>query len=147
MKKLLIVISVCMFVLLAGCSAPTTSGSQTSSPSTSSSKPLDLTGEWKQTNSDSSTSYQSATISGDTIEVYWVSDGGNTKSLYWAGTYSAPKDAAKDYSWDSTNDKSKTESALLASPDDTKKFTYSDGVLSYSASAMGTTTTIKLSRQ
>jgi len=45
------------------------------------------------------------------------------------------------------NDHSKTEGALLASSDDTKTITYQNGVLSYEASAMGTTTTIKLKKQ
>lgn len=37
--------------------------------------------------------------------------------------------------------------ALLASGDDTKDFTFKDGVISYEASAMGTTTTVKLEKQ
>lgn len=110
-------------------------------------KTADLTGTWKQTNSGSEGSYQEATISGDTIEIYWVSDGGDTKSLYWAGTYEAPSEPVDSYSWDSVNDKSKTDGALLASGDDTKTITFEDGVLSYSASALGTTTTVKLEKQ
>lgn len=106
--------------------------------------PPDLTGEWKQTNSGSDDSWQAATITGDTIEVYWVSDGGDTKSLYWAGTYIAPETADEPYTWASENDKSKTSNALLASGDDTKEFAYQDGVLSYDVSALGTTTTVKL---
>lgn len=107
----------------------------------------DLTGEWKQENSNSEDTYQAATISGDTIEIYWVSDNGDTKSLYWAGSFDAPTTADEPYSWDSENDHSKTESALLASGDDTKTMTYENGVLSYEASAMGTTTTVKLKKQ
>lgn len=107
----------------------------------------DLTGEWKQENSNSEDSYQSATISGDTIEIYWVTDNGDTKSLYWAGTFEAPTTADEPYSWDSKNDHSKTESAMLASSDDTKTMTYEKGELSYEASAMGTTTTVRLKKQ
>lgn len=107
----------------------------------------DLMGNWKQTNSKSDSSYQVATISGDTIEIYWVSDNGDTKSLYWAGTFVAPAVADEPYKWDSKNDHSKTENAMLASSDDTKTVTYQNGVLSYEASAMGTTTTVKLEKQ
>lgn len=107
----------------------------------------DLTGEWKQENSNSEDSYQVATISGDTIEINWVSDNGDTKSLYWAGSFEAPTTADEPYSWDSENDHSKTESALLASGDDTKTMTYEKGVLSYEVSAMGTTTKVKLKKQ
>ena len=51
-------------------------------------QPADLTGTWKQTNSNDPSSYMEATISGDTIEVNWI--GTDTKSLYWKGTYQAP---------------------------------------------------------
>ena len=106
----------------------------------------DLMGEWKQSNSKSEDSYQAATISGDTIEIYWVSDNGDTKSLYWAGSFVAPTTVDEPYVWDSKNDHSKTKGALLASRDETKTITYQNGVLSYEASAMGTTTTVKLEK-
>ena len=73
------------------------------------------------------------------IVIYWVSDGGDTKSLYWAGSYIAPTDNAEPYTWNSENDKEKTGSALLASGDDTKVFTYEKGEITYKASALGTT--------
>ena len=76
-----------------------------------------------------------------------MSDGGDTKSLYWSGTYEAPTEATENYTWDSVNDTSKTANALLASGDETKTFTYENGVLSYEASALGTTTTVKMERQ
>lgn len=106
---------------------------------------LDLTGGWEQTNSNSDTSYQIAMIAEGTIEVYWKSDD-DTTSLYWAGTYIAPTSETNEYSWDSVNDKSRTDTALLASGDDTKTFTYKDGIISYSVSAMGVTTTVELKR-
>jgi len=37
--------------------------------------------------------------------------------------------------------------ALLASSDDTKEFTYKDGVISYEASAMGTTKKVELTKK
>ena len=40
-----------------------------------------------------------------------------------------------------------TDSAMLTSTNDTKTMTYQNGVLSYEASAMGTTTTVKLEKQ
>ncbi len=129
-------------VLFAGCSS-TNSGN---SEKTSKQIP-ELTGEWKQTNSKSSDTYQAATISNDTIEIYWISDNGDTKSLYWAGSFTAPTSADEPYTWDSENDHSKTENAMLASSDDTKTMTYQDGVLSYEVSALGTTTKVKLEKQ
>lgn len=110
-------------------------------------QPLDLTGEWTQSNKNSEDSYQVATISGDTITINWVSNGGDTKSLYWAGSYVAPTEETDSYSWESANDTEQTDKAMLASSDATKAFKYENGVLSYEASAMGTTTTVKMERE
>jgi hypothetical protein len=138
---------------LTGCSAATSNDASPSDRGTASApaspkaeKPADLAGNWKQSNSASPDAYQEATISGTTIEINWVSDGGDTKSLYWAGTYTAPTKAG-DFTWTSTNDTAKTEPAMLASSDPTKEFTFSGDELSYSASALGTTTTIRMSRE
>lgn len=109
-------------------------------------EPTDLTGEWKQTNGDE-TSYQAGTIADGVIEIYWVNEEDDSKALYWAGTYVAPTDVAEPYTWDSENDTEKTGSSIMASPDDTKTFTYEDGVLSYEASALGVTQTVKMEKQ
>ncbi|MBU3201742.1 hypothetical protein LL037_08370 [Clostridium estertheticum] len=156
MKKLAI-IPLCVTLLITlftGCSStPTSSGNgdNATASSTESKTPkkqiTDLTGEWKQSNSKTDDAYQAATISGDTIVIYWVSDNGDTKSVYWAGSFVEPTTANEPYIWASKNDHSKTESAMLASTDDSKTITYQNGVLSYTASAMGTTTTVKLQKQ
>ena len=86
----------------------------------------DLIGEWEQSNSNSDDSYQVATISDGVIEVFWYTKSTETKSLYWSGSFVAPT-AAGEYTWDSANNKDKTSAALLASGDDTKTFTYSNG--------------------
>ena len=140
---------------ITGCasSAPEPAGTE-ARPSTEASTPApeptsepepapDLEGEWKQTNSNSDDSYQSATIAAGTIEVHWVSS--DTKSLYWAGTFQAPTEAGA-FSWESANDTAKTEGAMLASGDSTKIFTYDNGEISYEVSAMGTTMTVRLER-
>ncbi|BDR54403.1 hypothetical protein KIMH_05140 [Bombiscardovia apis] len=106
-------------------------------------KPADLSGTWKQTNGEKD-HYQEATITGNTIEINWISPG--TKSLYWTGSYTAPTKSG-DFSWTSQGDKDKMRESLLASSDDTKEFKYSNGEITYSASALGTTTTIHLKKQ
>lgn len=152
-KILTAMIAAALLAMLTACggttSADTSSAQNTNAASQKAEekKPADLTGDWKQVNSSSDDSYQQATISGDTIEIYWVSDGGDTKSLYWAGSFEAPTTADEPYSWESKNDHDKTDSALLASTDDTKKFTYEKNQISYEASALGTTTTIRLEKQ
>ncbi|CAH0123315.1 hypothetical protein [Microbacterium sp. Bi121] len=140
---------------LVGCggeSAPTgqTNESTASAPQTEEAPapapvPVDLTGTWKQTNSNSPDSFQEATITGDTIEIQWVAP--DQKSLYWAGTVEVPEDGSADFSWESVNDTSKTDGALLASGDETKTFTYKDGELSYEVTALGTTMTVRLAQE
>lgn len=105
-------------------------------------EPVDLTGTWRSENNDGS--YHEAVISEDTIEINWITDDGDTKSLYWVGTYEAPTEATEEYKWTSEKDIEKTSGSLFASGDDTKEFTYENGILSYSSSMMGVTTTMKL---
>ena len=108
-------------------------------------EPLDLTGTWIQSDG-TDDAWVEAVIENEAITINWVSDGGDTKSLYWAGTYVAPTEATDTYEWTSENNKEKTQSALFASGDDTKVFTYEDGVMSYEGSAMGTTKVFKLEK-
>lgn len=132
---------------LAGCAGSTTSTApESAAVSEAPAAPADLTGDWVQSNSKSEASYQAATITSDTIEINWVTDGGETVSLYWAGSYEAPTSGGS-FTWESANDTSKTGSAMLASGDPTKEFTYEDDVISYQASALGTTTKIELERK
>ncbi|MGN1167192.1 MAG: hypothetical protein ACI4S2_12295 [Lachnospiraceae bacterium] len=141
MKKVIftIITAVILCLGLAACGGETAEEPEQSTP-------LDLTGEWVQVDKDSDM-WQEAVISDDEIEINWISDEGETKSLYWAGTYVAPTEDTDSYSWTSENDTSKTDSALLASTAETKDFEYENGVLSYEASAMGTTTIVKLQKK
>ena len=70
-----------------------------------------------------------------------------TISLYWTGSFVAPETADEPYTWESANDTENTGSALLASGDETKTFTYQDGQISYDVSAMGMTQTVRLEKQ
>lgn len=145
MKRLIgfvLAIIICMSLSACGEDATTEDSGGTDVPTIP-----DLTGDWKQVNSNSEDSWQSATIDENTITVYWISDNGDTKSLYWAGTYTAPTTGDEPYSWDSENDTDQTSTALLASGDDIKTFTYEAGQISYEVSALGTTTTVKLEKQ
>ena len=49
-----------------------------------------MIGTWRQTNSNSTDMWMEAEITADTITIQWVRDNGDTKSLYWKGTYTAP---------------------------------------------------------
>ena len=142
MKKIsTLLMTVILCFAMAGC------GSSDEPTQDTPAEPPDLTGTWTQTNSNSDDTWQEAVIEDGTITINWISDGGDTKSLYWAGSYDAPTEAVEEYTWTSNNDHEQTDSALLASGDDTKEFTYKDGQLTYEASAMGSTTTVRLEQK
>ncbi|MDY0910900.1 hypothetical protein [Microbacterium sp. CFBP9034] len=147
-----------LLLLLTGCASPAAdeagtgnSGSTTEQEAEETqappAEPLDLAGEWKQTNSKSTDAYQAAIITGDEIVVNWVNDTEDTTALYWAGTYVAPTEDVDTYTWNSANDTARTESAILASSDPTKTFTYEGGVLKYELTAMGVTMTVEMAQQ
>ena len=138
-KKVIAILTLAVMTLtFAACSI---SDSESDAPK----EPANLIGEWKQSGG-SSSNYQVATITDSTITIYWYSKDDESKSLYWAGSYTAPTTADEPYTWTSQNDTAQTSNALLASSDPTKTFTYENGVIKYEASALGTTTTIKLER-
>ncbi len=98
----------------------------------------DLIGEWSVKNDDGEEG-MTMMITSEYMEINWASD--DTSALYWAGTFTPPTKSG-EYKWTSTNDKSKTDTAILASGDDTKEFTYADGVISFDVSMMGVTQTM-----
>lgn len=149
MRKIIAPVVLAAALALSGCagtSADNTGSAASSQPTQEAPKPPVLSGAWKQENAGDKTSYQQATITADTMKIEWVSDGGNTTSTYWVGSFKAPTDATEPYSWTSTRDVETTRSALLASSDATKDFTYEGGTISYKVSALGTTTTVKLKK-
>ena len=105
----------------------------------------DLDGTWEQDDK-SGDAWQEAVILDDYLEVYWVTDGGETKSLYWAGSIIVPTSPVEVYKWTSENDRSKTDTAILASGSDTKEFTFDNNRISYTVSAMGQSKTVHLER-
>lgn len=157
-KPIATVIAAILALVLGACGntsgAPASSAtgstqSQTAQPTETepAEQPANLVGTWKQTNSNSTDTWMEAEITADTITIQWVSDDGDTKSLYWKGTYTAP-DKAGDWKWTSQGDTAAMQASLLGSQDATKDFTYTetDGV-SWETTAMGTTVTVKTAKQ
>lgn len=154
MKKLIPLIALAATLALTGCSGTDTvpksetapKGETSSTPTEEAPQTPDLAGSWTQSNRASEDSYQQATITTDTMTVEWVSDGGDTTSIYWVGTFEAPTDATEPYTWTSQRDAAATDFALLASTDDAKEFTHEGDTISYKVSALGTTTTVDLKK-
>ena len=154
-KAIALLVAAMLLTGLSACGGSTTADAPAKSDGTSKTEtnkeepkpqPADLTGTWKQTNSNDPSSYMEATISGDTIEVNWI--GTDTKSLYWKGTYQAPAAGRRLEVDQPGRHRNHGSVALLASQDATKDFTYSeaDGV-SWETTALGTTITVKTAKQ
>lgn len=159
MKRLIAPLLLVTVLTLTGCSSASPAGSSTEAAGdaasaagaarTPTSEPVvapDLTGEWKQNNSASDDGWTTATITGDTVTVNFVTDNGDMTSLFWVGTFTAPTDDSTPYTWTSTRDEAATETALLASTDATKEFTYADDEISFPVSIAGSTGTVRLSK-
>lgn len=154
MKKLLAPVALAAVLALTGCGAADTpstgaagtKGAEATETAETAPQIPDLTGVWKSAVSESGDSYQQATITADTLTVDWVSDGGDTTSIFWIGTFVAPVDDTEPYMWTSQRDVEATQSALLASTEDAKEFTYEDGAIKYQVSMMGTSKIVKLTK-
>lgn len=150
MKKKLLATLLISTLAISICACGNTNNNSTTSDSESvkqeeaKKEPLDLTGTWKSENNEGS--WMEAEIKDSVITINWVSDNGETKSIYWIGTYEAPEEYTEEYKWTSVRDQEQTDMALLASTDDTKEFTYSDNEITYEVSAMGTTQKMHLTK-
>lgn len=129
MKKSYMAVLALIFVLLTACGGSTS----------------DLQGTWKQKGA-TEDAWHEAVIIDDYMEIYWVSAGGDTRMLYWAGSYSEPQKTDGGLSWTSEVDKDNSGTSWLTSVDDTKVFNYNNGEISYNASALGATRTMRLNR-
>lgn len=125
-------------MLMAGCSNKP--AASTPAPV----EPLDLTGTWVSEASDEG-AYTEAVITDDSIEINWITDEAN--ALYWAGSYEAPAKPGNSYSWTSKGDTKRMQASILASSEETKDFTYKDGVIKYKSAMMGVTKTVELEKK
>ena len=100
--------------------------------------PPDLVGAWIQPSEGEW--FHIATITDDTIEIWWYLPSEDKRDLYWSGTFTAPTDGKEPYVFLSEN--KYTEDELNASfyynrtsREETKEFTYKDGKLSYNVTS------------
>lgn len=98
---------------------------------------VDLTGSWHQASSDDAATKMTADVSDGHIKIMMYSSIIN--GLYWDGSFSAkqPKTAFDEVS---------IAGADALSQDQTKTFTYQNGILSYSFTMLGKTRVIHLYR-
>lgn len=106
-------------------------------------KVADLTGGWKLSNASNDDADVVATIKEDNISISFIVEGDSY--LYWSGSYVAPTEPGDTYKWTSEAD-GKAASALLGSSDETKDFSYDNGVLSFDVTIDGDTGTVEMKK-
>jgi hypothetical protein len=110
-------------------------------------KVSDLAGVRKQNSYATDEGWMAAALSGGTVTANFVTDSGDTTSVFWAGTFTAPHDDTWPYTGTSARDAAATDTAFLASTDATKEFTYEDDEMSFSVSITGSTAIVRLSKR
>lgn len=103
--------------------------------------PTTMVGEWHQTGENASSFI--ATITPGSIEIVMETRDGSS-SIYWLGTFNENQDLSKPFEIVSIGDQDAMRSAIFASSEKTKLFSYKDGTLSYKFSMMGTKSVIHL---
>lgn len=140
-KKILAMALVGAMLLLAGCG----SGGDTSSASAESenapAETLNLEGSWIA-EVQGSDYYLAGFIKDNLIELHWVSSYDQNGSVYWAGSYKAPKDKPDTYTWESTRNDAIMNTSAYASVDASRSFTYADGKLTLAGSSTGVETVL-----
>lgn len=109
--------------------------------------PLDLTGEWVQTNSAAKDRYQAISITEESIDVYWISEREGIYMLYWSGSCKAPTTRKDAYHWKSENNTARTSTSRRGSQAAEKEFSYADGKLTYRVEEGGEPETVEAERR
>ena len=134
-KKCVALATLIALMILPACGNPSTDLSSTSSTAESvDANALDLQGSWVAENQNDSY-YLAGFIKDDIVELHWVSNYDQYGSLYWGGSYKAPKKDTNTYTWESKRDDAMMAMAAgFGAPDQSRTFTYEDGKLILEAS-------------
>jgi hypothetical protein len=105
-------------------------------------RPESLVGEWHQVNSNPN-GWMTASISGESIQVNLR--GRDSSSIFWLGSFDTHRSANK-FKVVSLGDQDAMKYKIAASDESQKTFTYDHGVLSFEFSALGSSTTIHMTK-
>lgn len=108
-----------------------------------STQPVSLVGEWHQVNPNPS-GWMTASITGESIQVDL--QGRDSSSIFWMGTFDTHKRSTSKYKIVSLGDQDAMRYKIAASNEKQKTFTYDHGVLSFEFSALGSSTTIHMTK-
>ena len=125
-KPIVLLLAAAMMIALVGCAGKDPG------------PPPDLTGGWIQPSEGEW--FHIANITEDTIEIWWFLPSENITDIYWTGSFTPPTDGKEPYVWESVNKYTVEEleasyANRRASREETKQFTYQDGVISYNVTA------------
>lgn len=129
-KKCVAVLTLLSLMLLPACGSPSSDTSSTSAPAEAvDANALDLQGSWVA-ETQGNDYYLAGFIKDDIVELHWVSNYDQYGSLYWGGSYKAPKKDTNTYTWESKRDEAMMAMAAgYGAPDQSRTFTYQDGKL------------------
>lgn len=142
-KRMLALLLVGLMVFAAGCGSQSNNASSASAEGEGQSKQaaLDLEGSWVA-EVQGSDYYLAGFIKDDIIELHWVSSYDQNGSVYWAGSYAAPKDKPDTYTWASSRIDAIMNTSAYCSVDAARTFTYADGKLTLEGTATGAETVL-----
>lgn len=140
-KKMLALILMAAVVMLPACGNESDNAGSATEEQAVAEDALDLTGSW-EAETQGNDYYLAGFIKGDLIELHWVSNYDQNGSVYWAGSYKAPKKKVDAYSWSSERDEAIMATSGYAAPDETRHFSYEDGKLILEAGEQGYAVTL-----
>ena len=112
-------------------------------------KPVSLVGTWTQTEKSTGDILAEAEISNvGSIQINLRTR--DSSSIYWMGSFDTSKDGSKPFELTSLADPDAQKvmaKSLFGSQDQSKEFAYKNGELSYKFTMLGTTTTVRLTKQ
>jgi hypothetical protein len=137
MRKVLALLALVVSIFtLAACGSSHGASSSDKNPAT-------LVGEWSQVNA-SSDGWMMASISGDSIQVNLR--GRDSSSIFWMGSFDTSRRPSGKFKVVSLGDQDAMKWDITASTEQQKTFTYDSGVLSFEFSAMGSSTTVLMTK-
>lgn len=152
-KKIIMPIVIVAALALTGCGAMDAPPASDSAATAAEVKPVeetpqapDLVGAWKQSNSKSETDFMTAAIADGVISIHWELGSEDITAVYWVGTFEAPEDPDGPHTWISERDTAATDTAVMASTDDTKEFTYDKDNISFTVSLQGESATVEMKK-
>lgn len=138
------VLAVAAFLILSPLGlGGTKAGASGSKQSDDKPKTMNFIGKWHQVDGNPD-AVMTAEITYGAIQINVHLDGSD--NVYWLGTFDTDMTDIQRFTMVSVGDQDAMANKIFASQDPTKTFTYSDGILSFDFTMLGSKTTVRLSK-